>query len=71
MAAMLEKDEKSVRSLAKEVGVSPRIIQDLKSGKQHDIKLSNFYHIASALGYHIVLQKGRHRLDLQAFQMVA
>ena len=69
MLSLLEDDEKSVRKLAVETGVSPRIIQALKSGKQHDMKLSNFYNMAAALGYHIILQKGRHKLDLDTFKL--
>ncbi len=56
--AMMENDQKSVRALAKEVGLSPTVIQKLRSGKQTDIKLSNFINISHACGYEVVLEKG-------------
>ena len=42
LIALMEKDEKSVRGLAQEVGLSPTIIQKIRSGKQTDIKINNF-----------------------------
>ena len=36
--ALMENDNKSVRALAKEVGFSPTVIQNLRSGKQEDVK---------------------------------
>ena len=41
LIAMMEEDEKSVRGLAKEVGLSPTIIQKLRLGRQTDIKVYN------------------------------
>lgn len=65
MIAMMEGDKKSVRELAKEAHLSPSVIQDLRSGKQHDIKASNLIRIAHAFGYEIILEKGKERLTLQ------
>jgi len=62
--ALMEKDKKSVRQLADEVGLSPTVIQKLRSGKQDDIKLSNFIGISHAFGYHLVLEKGNERIPL-------
>lgn len=55
--SLMEEDKKSVRKLAEEIGLSPTIIQKLRSGKQEDIKLSNFISITLACGYHLILQK--------------
>lgn len=63
--SMMENDEKSVRKLAEEAHISPSVIQDLRSGKQHDIKVSNLIKIAHAFGYEIILQKGDEQLALQ------
>ena len=41
LLALMENDEKSVRLLAKEAGLSPTVIQNIRSGKQKDIKLDN------------------------------
>jgi len=62
--ALMEKDKKSVRLLANEVGLSPTVIQKLRSGKQDDIKLSNFIGISHAFGYHLILEKGKERIPL-------
>jgi hypothetical protein len=40
------------------------VIQDIRSGKQHDIKVSNLIKIAQAFGYEVILQKGEERLAL-------
>ncbi len=64
LISIMEGDEKSVRDLAKEAKVSPSVIQDLRSGKQQDIKVSNLIKIAEVFGYEVVLQKGEERLAL-------
>ncbi len=64
ISALMENDTKSVRTLAKEVGLSPTVIQKLRSGKQDDVKLSNFVNISHACGYHIVLEKDSSRISL-------
>ena len=64
ISALMENDGKSVRKLAKEVGLSPTVIQKIRSGKQNDVKLSNFINISHACGYQIILQKGQRRISL-------
>jgi DNA-binding Xre family transcriptional regulator len=66
ISALMENDSKSVRKLAKEVGLSPTVIQKMRSGKQDDVKLSNFINISHACGYHIILEKGNNRIPLEA-----
>lgn len=65
MISIMDGDDKSVRKLAKEAGISPSVIQDIRSGKQHDIKVSNLIKIAHAFGYEVILEKGKERLTLQ------
>lgn len=60
--AMSKGDKKSVRSLAKLVGLHPNAIQNLRSGKTTDIKLTSFVKIASAYGYSIELVKGKEHI---------
>jgi DNA-binding Xre family transcriptional regulator len=62
LIAIMEKDTKSVRKLANEVGLSPTVIQNIRSGKQSDIKLSNFMSILNAYGYHMVLEKKKEHI---------
>lgn len=61
---LMEQEHKSVRQLASEAGLSPTIIQNIRSGQQQDIKLSNFTHILDACGYHVVLEKGNERITI-------
>lgn len=62
--ALMESNDKSVRRLAQEVGISPSIIQNLRSGIQEDLKLSNFLNISNACGYNVILDNGKHRIYL-------
>ena len=64
ITTMMEDDEKSVRKLATEADLSPTVIQKLRSGKQDDVKLSNFISISHACGYSLVLEKGKARISL-------
>jgi hypothetical protein len=64
LIALMEQDTKSVRALAQEVGLSPTVIQKIRSGKQIDIKLSNFVNISHAYGYHLILEKGHERIAI-------
>ena len=57
--AMMENDKKSVRKLAEEADLSPSVIQDLRSGKQHDIRVINLIKLAQSFGYEVVLKKGK------------
>lgn len=63
--SMMEEDEKSVRGLAEEIGVSKTIIQNIRSGKQSDIKLSNFVNMTQACGYTLVLEKDDKRIPVK------
>ena len=62
--ALMENDHKSVRELAKEVDLSPTVIQNLRSGKQQDMKIKNFVSIAHACGYHIFLANEREKIPV-------
>lgn len=62
--AMMADDSKSVRGLAKELGVSKTAIQNLRSGTQTDMKLSNFVKLSRAYGYDVVLEKPGERIVL-------
>ena len=62
--ALMENDHKSVRVLAKESGISPTVIQNIRSGKQQDMKLGNFLNLASACGFHLVLEKDDTRIPV-------
>ena len=63
LLALMEEDDKSVRQLAKEAGLSPTAIQKIRSGESQDMRLKNFVGVVQALGYNLVLEKGDHRIS--------
>ena len=65
LISIMEKDNKSVRKLADEAKISPSIIQNLRSGKQEDIKVKNLLKIALAFGYELCLKKKDKELVFQ------
>lgn len=58
---ILEKSDIPVRTLAKMAGVSPTIIQDIKSGKKEGISYLTFLSILEALGYRAKIQVTKFR----------
>jgi DNA-binding Xre family transcriptional regulator len=62
--ALMAEDSKSVRELAGELGVSKTVIQNIRSGEQTDMKLSNFVKLTHACGYDLVLEKEGQRITL-------
>jgi transcriptional antiterminator len=62
--ALMAEDSKSVRDLANELGVSKTVIQNIRSGEQTDMKLSNFVKLTHAYGYDLVLEKEGERITL-------
>lgn len=64
LLALMEGDNKSVRKLAKEAGLSANTIQNIRSGKQKDIRLQSFKNIVQAYGYDLVLEKGGERISV-------
>ena len=65
LISLMENDEISVRELAKEVGLSPTVIQKIRSGKQENLKISNFVGIARACGYKVILEKNDDRFEIE------
>lgn len=56
---LMQEADISIRSLAKKVGVSPAVIQDIRSGKRSNITLKNLLGIASSLGARLKIEKGK------------
>lgn len=54
LLAAMEEDHVSVRKLAAAAGVSPTIIQSLRSGKKTNITLDTLFRILDAIGYQII-----------------
>jgi DNA-binding Xre family transcriptional regulator len=55
--ALMDEDQTSVRRLAKAAGVSPTIIQELRTGKKDNLTLKTFLLLINTLGYYLVLEK--------------
>ena len=56
LIAAMEQDETSVRQLAKAAGVSPTIIQELKTGKRKNITMETFSKVIHAIGYEVSIR---------------
>lgn len=56
LLAIMAEDNISIRSLAKQAGISPAIIQDIRSGKRDNLTLKTFSNLIDALGYSLVLE---------------
>jgi DNA-binding Xre family transcriptional regulator len=65
LAAMAEGHTKSVRALAKSAGLHPNAIQNLRSGKTTDIKMTTFLKIVMAYGYTLELVKGEKHIPVK------
>ncbi len=57
LLAIMAEDNISIRSLAQQAGISPAIIQDIRSGKRDNLTLKTFSSLIDALGYNLVLEK--------------
>lgn len=55
LLAAMQEDQISVRKLAAAAGVSPTIVQNLKSGKKTNVTIDTLSRILDAIGYQIVL----------------
>ena len=54
--AAMEQDVDSVCELAKAAGVSPTIIQELKTGKRKNITMETFSKVLHAIGYEVTIR---------------
>jgi hypothetical protein len=61
---LMELEGKSIRQLAREVGISPTVIQDTRSGGRTNMTLRNFLGIVSALGGEVAVRKGDEEMVL-------
>ena len=49
--AMMDRDEVSVRKLAKIAGISPTAVQEMRSGLKKNYSMETFYKILKSLGF--------------------
>ena len=48
--ALMERDDVSVRKLAKIAGISPTVVQAMRSGEKDDFSMQSFFKILKGLG---------------------
>jgi len=65
LIALMEEDKKSVRALAKEAGISPTIIQDIRSGNKSNVTLKTFSSIIKSVGYKLYIKKGKKQIPVE------
>jgi DNA-binding Xre family transcriptional regulator len=63
--SLMEEDETSVRKLAKMAGISPTIVQELRSGKKDNVTLKTFSSIIKSMGYKLYIKKGRKHIPVE------
>lgn len=68
LLAIMKNDAVSVRKLAKEAGISPAIIQGIRSGEKQNITMQSFFKILQALGCSIVVKKDKEVFPLELIQ---
>lgn len=59
LLTLMDQEAISIRALARNVGVSPAVIQDIRSGKRTNITLKKLLALTSALGAEITIKKGK------------
>src|SRR5271170_7790550 len=62
--AAMEEDHISVRGLAKLAGVSPTVIQSMRSGIKKDFNLGSFFKILKGLNCKVLIERNGHRFPL-------
>jgi DNA-binding Xre family transcriptional regulator len=64
LLALMAEDDVSVRELAKSIGISPTIIQGIRSGTKKNVTLQSFFKIMKGLGCSVVAEKDGVRFPL-------
>ena len=64
LIAAMEQDGVSVRELAKEAGVSPTIVQGIRSGTRENVSLKSILKIFNALGYQLTAERNGESIPL-------
>lgn len=64
LIALMEQDDISVRKLAEAAGVSPTIVQGMRSGTKKNVTMQNFLKILKVLGCSLVAEKNGNRFPI-------
>ena len=58
--AAMEEDNISVRKLAQLAGVSPTIVQEMRTGTKKSFNTDTFFKVLKELGYNVFLERNGH-----------
>lgn len=64
VTGLMQQEKLSVRTLARAMGVSPTVIQDIRSGKRKNITLKNLFSFAHACHAKIRIERGNETFSL-------
>ena len=64
----MKQEKVTVQGLAKKTGLSPTIIQELRTNKKKGITVKSFLKIIKALGYSFIIEKDSKRFQLEVPQ---
>ena len=67
--AAMEEDNISVRKLAKAAGVSPTIVQSMRSGIKKDFNVGSLFKILRGLGCNVIIERNGHQTLLNLSQV--
>ncbi len=65
LIAIMQEDDISIRELAKAAGISPTIIQGIRSGTSQNITMQSFFKMMRALGCSLIVEKNKLRFPLE------
>jgi len=64
LIAAMQEDNISVRKLAKAAGISPTIIQGIRSGTRSNVSAQSLFKILNGLGYNLFAERNGNRIPL-------
>ncbi len=64
----MNQDKVSVRKLAKIAGVSPTVVQAMRSGQKDDFTIKSLFKVLNSLGYTLLLEKDGETISLDISQ---
>ena len=67
--AAMQQDDISVRKLAKMAGVSPTIIQEMRTGTKKNFSTQSFFKVLNGLGCKLIIERNGHHIPLDISQV--
>lgn len=67
--AAMQQDQVSVRHLAKLAGVSPTIVQGMRSGTKKDFNMGSFFKVLKGLGFKVFIERNGQQFPLDFYHI--